>query len=203
MGTHIKITMLVLLVVVAGLSATLFVGSVHADETVVVSTEDLAQPIAEPGQPVGSIEVQMTFDCSEAPNTPEAVAQMTALNLCGYGDSPEDVLADTVTGSCGSLSLNLVNLGNGWVRWKAKMTSSAGPMLSAFYRGDITNVYSGKWIFVTGSKNWIFSTTWPSYKTFETGAGLVFGQIIYAQSTLVWGGVCVNTGVPTDYELVT
>ena len=182
------------------LALTVFLGTVYADDA---SDADQA-----PNEPVDTIVVSLTVDCSLTPDTPEIRRELADRNLCEYGngtvDGDEEVEPyGTVFGNCGSLTLNLFNSGGGFLHWQTIITSSQGPMFSASYSGNAHNLHTGGGHYVSGSDSWIFSSYWQDDQAVYTGPGVIWGIITSARSTLVWGGVCTAAGTPTDVVWVT
>lgn len=162
---------------------------------------------SESADPVVSISIEMEYNCSDVPDTPLAKGQMARYNLCGYGKGHAhsgDISTEThvVNGPCGSLTLNLFNAGLGIMHWQAIITSTLGPMTSASYSGSWNNMMAGNG-FVSRSSGIIFTAVWQSDVPIVTGSGLVTGQINAAVSTIWWGLVCTNTGVPFNAVFVT
>lgn len=89
--------------------------------------------------------VPMQLDCSTVPQTDVAKQMLEERSLCGYSNGQATSTAGystdaTVTGNCGTLSLNLFSSGNGIMQWQAIITSSQGPFASAGYNGDWENI---------------------------------------------------------------
>ncbi len=162
---------------------------------------------SEGDDPVAAIQVELTFNCSEVPDTPQARGQLARHNLCGYGQGQANsgdisTQSHIVTGNCGTLTLNLYNSGGGWMHWQAIITSSLGPMVYASYSGSWNNLNAGQG-FVSRSSGVIFTSVWQSDVPVFTGRGTVTGQINSAQSILWWGLVCTNAGIPFNVVLIT
>ncbi len=119
---------------------------------------------------------------------------MTENNLCGYGDGGEDVLADTVHGPCGSLSLRLSDGGDGFLKWRGTITSTAGPILNAGYYGNAHNHYTGGYVAVNRTRQNILHTVWDDRVTIYTAPGVIYGEITHAWALLIWGGHLLQPG---------
>ena len=143
--------------------------------------------------------VPLTVDCSQVPNTTEALNELKRRNLCGLGSPNGSVSPQgTVVGNCGSLTLNLFDHGSGFLHWQAIITSSLGPMVSASYSGEVTNLFTGWGSFVSQGKSPMFSTRWENDIAIRTGSGVIFGEIFSAKSVLAWGLVCTSRSIVTD-----
>lgn len=90
-------------------------------------------------------------------------------NLCGYGGGKEDIAPDaTVSGDCGSLTLELWNDPTPeWMHWQAIITSSKGAMVSASYTGNYHNYDTGGGHSVVGNAV-PFSSYWQEDKPLLT-----------------------------------
>lgn len=154
------------------------------------------------GQPVAVHTIPLSVDCSRVPDTAQAHAILSSRNLCGFGKAGGGVSPDNaVSGNCGTLSLYVYNSGNGYLQWKAEITSSAGPFISASYSGSWANTTNGG----NGPVNRSYSgwtSDWLDIFPIYTGAGQVFGRINSATDTLWWGGLCSGAGQVDDYAYV-
>ena len=162
-----------------------------------------ADPASQDSLPVTQIEVPLQPDCSRVPDTDLAREMLEKYNLCGYGGGKEDIAPDaTVSGDCGSLTLELWNDPTPeWMHWQAIITSSKGAMVSASYTGNYHNYDTGGGHSVVGNAV-PFSSYWQEDKPLWTGPGYVRGEITYAESTTIWGLVCYNVGVPVEWVIV-
>jgi hypothetical protein len=142
-----------------------------------------------------TIRVALELDCSSVPDTAQAQAILRNDGLCGYATHGAGAIpATTVSGNCGSLSINVFNEGGGWMEWKAEITSSLGPFIVASYGGSWDN-FQGGFGPVGRSFGPGLSSDWLDIFAILTGPGHVVGQINWARDTLWWGSTCTNAAV--------
>jgi len=148
--------------------------------------------------------IPLHADCTHVPNTKVAHEQLATYHLCGYGASVGVITPDsTVTGDCGSLSLNVFDSKNGILQWKAEIYSIAGPFVSASYSGDWLNRDNGRSADVVRSTGVTFTDDWLDIFPISTGPGWVWAKITAAQSTLWYGVICYNNGPVASGATVT
>ncbi|BCX03863.1 MAG: hypothetical protein KatS3mg053_1801 [Candidatus Roseilinea sp.] len=150
--------------------------------------------------------IPMQLDCSTVPQTNVAEQMLKEHGLCGYANGQAISTAShstdaTVSGNCGSLSLNLFSSGNGIMQWQAIITSSQGPFVSAGYNGDWQNISSprGGSGVVNRSTGVTFTSYWQDDVPVFTGSGIVRGQITGAYSQLWWGPRCYGLTPLVEY----
>lgn len=153
-----------------------------------------------------TVEVALTFECSEVPDTPEARGQLARYKLCGFGGQGNDggeigLASHVVTGSCGSLTLDLFDSGGGVMQWQIIITSSLGPMINAVY-GGFWNNFTGGEGFVFRDSGIIFTSEWQSNVPVFTAPGVVAAEAGEAESTLWWGLICSAAGVPFNVVII-
>jgi hypothetical protein len=145
--------------------------------------------------------VPLTFDCSSVPATATAKAMVEQYHLCGQSPLKTTVQSsgavtpnNMVEGGCGSLSLYVFNSGNGYLQWKAEITSALGPFVAATYAGTWANT----WLWQSGLVSRTFlgvTSDWLDIFPILTGYGYVVGRINFAKDLLWWGGSCTNHSV--------
>ena len=154
--------------------------------------------------PLAKYTAPLDLNCATVPDTKEAREALKKYNLCGYGEDDGEVTPNTtVGGSCGTLSLYIYNSGGGYLQWKAEVTSSLGKMVAVRYSGYWEKLDVGPYGPINRDSGYIFTSDWLDIFPIYTGAGTIHGQIDYASSSLVWGGVCEGQGVVYDYQEVT
>lgn len=140
------------------------------------------------------MQVPLELDCSSVPNTPAARKVLKDNGLCGYSKGGGITPNTTVPGSCGSISINVLNSGGGFMQLKAEITSSLGPFVFASYGGSWDN-WQGGFGPVGRSYGPGLTADWLDIFPIQTGPGHVVGQINWARDTLFWGGTCTNSAV--------
>jgi hypothetical protein len=176
----------------AGLLASVFVSAAQA---------------AAPSSPEGHIsvvlqqQIPMNLDCSTVPNTPVAQAALHKYGLCGHGKASGVTPNNSVAGNCGTLSLYTYNALGGWMTWRAEITSSQGPFITASYSGSWAN-------YTRGNSNGIgrsfagLTSDWLDIFPIQTLSGTVFSRIGAAGDILWWGGSCLSAGPVDNYVTV-
>ncbi|MFC1465530.1 MAG: hypothetical protein ACFLMY_11860 [Candidatus Brachytrichaceae bacterium NZ_4S206] len=165
------------------------------------STFNLREPML-----VGQQIAPMQLDCSTVPQTDTAKQMLEEHGLCNYSNGQATSIADhstdaTVSGNCGSLSLNLFSSGNGIMQWQTVITSSQGHFVSAGYSGDWQNISnpSGGSGFLNRSTGVTFTSYWQDDVPVFTRSGIVRGQITSAYSQLWCGARCYGITPLVEY----